>query len=87
MFEAMDVPAEPTEDERWAASRLEKKIQLACDVLAAGFDDNEIVAARKVDPNKAVTYADKLVLIGKAIVQMEHALRASVAVNGDLLAV
>jgi ParB family transcriptional regulator, chromosome partitioning protein len=80
------VPPGPTDEERWAASRLEKKISLACDVLAAGFDDNEVIAARKVDPMKAAGYADKLALMQKHLGQMERALRATVAVNVDLFA-
>jgi hypothetical protein len=54
----LPVAPEPTADDRWAASRLEEKIMPACNVLAAGFEDNEIVAAKKIDPDRAATFAE-----------------------------
>jgi len=75
----------PSQQELRAASRLEKKIDQVSKILAMGFDDNEIVAVKRIDPGKAATYADKLALIQKHLAQMELALRAS-AVIGDLFA-
>jgi ParB family transcriptional regulator, chromosome partitioning protein len=72
-------PAAPTAEEVQAASRLERKITQVAAMLAEGFDDNEIVAAKKVDPGKAATFADKLALIQKHLAQMERALRVSAA--------
>ena len=78
-------PEPVTAEERRLAKSLTDKINRACDVLAAGFSDNEVIAVRKIDPNQAIAYAEKLVLIQKHLAQMEHALRAS-AVQADLLA-
>lgn len=78
-------PPAPTEDEIETMTRLERRIIEVTKLVAAGFDDNELVIARKVDPGKASTFADKLALIQKALNQMELALRAA-AVQADLLA-
>lgn len=78
------LPNEPTQTEIAEESRLERKIDAACEVLAAGFFENECVAARRVDPNKASLYAEKLVLMQRHLGQMERALRAA-AVQGDFL--
>lgn len=80
------MPEPPTKAEVKAAESLERKIASVCEILAAGFDDNEIVATRKIDPSKAATTADKLSLIRKHLADIEHALRASAAVQTDLLA-
>jgi ParB family chromosome partitioning protein len=78
-------PAAPTAEERRRARSLAEKIDRVCDVLAAGFDDSEITATRKINPGQAVAYADKLALIQRHLSQMELALRSS-AVQADLLA-
>lgn len=70
---------QPTAEERAALSRLEGRIERALAVLADGFRENEIVAARRIDPMKAETYADKLALMQRALGQMEKALRRSAA--------
>ena len=85
IFDVAAAPPPPSAEERRAASRLEKKIAQVAGILAMGFDDNEIVAVKKIDPGKAAGYADKLALIQKHLAQIEHALRAS-AVTGDLFA-
>ena len=83
---SMFAPAAPiTADDRRRAKSLADKINLACSVLAAGFDDGELVAVRKINPGDAIAYAEKLALIQKHLAQMENALRAS-AVQADLLA-
>lgn len=69
----------PSAEELAEMSRLERKIDQVIGLVAQGFNDNEIVVARKIDPSKADTYADKLMLIQKAIGQMERALRHSAA--------
>lgn len=85
IFDRLAVPAAPppSAEERAAASRLEQKILQVTKMLAMGFHENEIIAAKRVDPGKAATFADKLALIRKHLTQMELALRAS-AVAGDL---
>lgn len=87
IFDRLAVPPPPpaTAEERAAASRLESKITQVTQMLAMGFHENEIVAAKRVDPGKAATFADKLALIQKHLAQMELALRASAVVAGDLL--
>lgn len=69
----------PTVSEVATMKRLEHKIDQVIGLVAAGFDENEIVVARKIDPGKAEAYADKLALIQKALAQMEKALRHSAA--------
>ncbi len=75
----------PTKADRDAAARLERKIDQVCGMFAVGFDDGECVAARKINPGKAATYADKLALIQKHLGYMERALRAA-AVQAELIA-
>lgn len=58
-----------------AASRLESKIEQIVAMLAAGFKDGECIAAQRVSPDRVKTMADKLSLIRKHILQMEHDLR------------
>jgi ParB family chromosome partitioning protein len=75
----LDPESEPAKTDCQALSRLERRIDAALDVLGAGFDDGDIVAAKRVDPMKAETYAGKLALMQKALGQMERALRYSAA--------
>jgi ParB family chromosome partitioning protein len=77
------LPTPPTADELKAVRKLERKIDVACQVLAGGFDDGEMVAVKRVDPNKAALYADKLAAMQKHLFEMERALR-TFAVTGDL---
>lgn len=49
-------PQAPSEAEIAALTRLERRIGEVVKLVAAGFDENEIVVARKVDPSKAATY-------------------------------
>lgn len=55
-----------------AVSRLEAKISAIADMVAAGFKDGECVAAQRVAPDRVRTMADKLVLVRKHVLQMEH---------------
>lgn len=70
---------EPAAGDIESATRLERRINRALAVLQDGFDEGEVIAARRVDPTKAATYADKLALIQKALGHMERALRRSAA--------
>jgi ParB family chromosome partitioning protein len=81
---AKQLPPPPSEDERAAATRFEQKVQKIVDMVAAGFDDGEIVALKKVNPGNAATTAEKLRLIRRHLEQLENALRVA-AVQGDLL--
>jgi hypothetical protein len=76
-------PQPPTEQQRQAKSSLERKIDLACAILGQRFHENEIVAARMINPGDAATYADKLALIAKSIKEIEHALRAAVVLCSE----
>lgn len=84
MFGA-DVAPSANDEDRHAARRLEVKIEQVAGLLAAGFDENECVAAKKVDPNRALALAERLVLIQKSLKMMEHSLRTA-AVQAELLA-
>jgi ParB/RepB/Spo0J family partition protein len=72
-----DLPAGPSQEEREAISSVERKINRLVAMLNDGFDDGELVIARKVDPNKAGLFADKLRLIKQHVHAMEMALRAT----------
>jgi ParB family transcriptional regulator, chromosome partitioning protein len=65
-------------------SRLEAKITSIASMVAAGFKDGECVAAERVAPDRVRTMADKLVLVRKHVLQMEHDLRR-VASQTELL--
>jgi ParB-like chromosome segregation protein Spo0J len=73
----MFLDAKPTDDERRAVHGLEQKIDRVCDVLGAGFEDNDIVILRKVNPLKADVIADKLEVIESSLKKLRLALRAA----------
>ncbi len=56
-------------------SRLENKIAAVVDMTRSGFKDGECVAAQRVSPDRLIVMADKLVLVRKHVLQMEHDLR------------
>ena len=58
-----------------ATSRLEHKIEQIVVMLNSGFKDGECIAAQRVSPDRVKTMADKLSLIRKHVIQMEHDLR------------
>jgi len=58
-----------------ALSRLESKITSIVDMVCAGFDEGECVAAQRVSADRVKKMADQLVLIRKHVLQMEHDLR------------
>jgi ParB family transcriptional regulator, chromosome partitioning protein len=76
MFE---LPEPPSREELEMVSKLERRIDQLVRMLDAGFDSGEVVAARKVDPNKAVIYAEKLRLIIRHCDMMEKSLRGGAA--------
>jgi ParB family chromosome partitioning protein len=58
-----------------ALSRLEAKIISIVDMVAAGFQNGECIAAQRVSSDRVKKMADQLVLIRKHVLQMEHDLR------------
>lgn len=58
-----------------SVSRLETKIETIASMVSAGFKDGECIAAQRVSPCRVTTMADKLSLIRKHVLQMEHDLR------------
>jgi ParB family chromosome partitioning protein len=80
-----DAAKPPAPEELAALSALEKLIDRVGKLLAGGFDQNRIVAAQRVNPDRAAVYADKLKLARQHLLQMENSLRAAAAVHGDLI--
>jgi ParB/RepB/Spo0J family partition protein len=64
--------------------RLEEKIEQIAAMVQLGFRDGECVAAQRVSPDRVKTMSDKLALIRKHILQMEHDLRCAAA-QGEIL--
>ena len=58
-----------------AVSRLERKIDSIVTMVRAEFKDGECVAAQRVSADRVKTIADKLALVRKHVLQMEHGLR------------
>lgn len=54
---------------------LEGKIETIVEMVCAGFEDGECVAAQRVSPDRVKKIVDQLTLIRKHILQMEHDLR------------
>jgi ParB family chromosome partitioning protein len=73
-----------SEQDLAALSRLERKINLVADMIQSGFKEGECVAAQRVSPDRLLLMADRLVLVRKHVLQMEHDLRR-VATTTDLL--
>jgi hypothetical protein len=73
-----------SEQDLAALSRLERKINLVADMIQSGFKEGECVAAQRVSPDRLILMADRLVLVRKHVLQMEHDLRR-VATTTDLL--
>ncbi len=69
--------APPSDEERRAIAGLEQKIERVCAVVAAGFDGNDVVILRKVNPLKADVLADKLGVLETSIKKLRLALRAA----------
>jgi ParB family transcriptional regulator, chromosome partitioning protein len=62
-------------------SRLERKIEAITAMVALGFQDGECVAAQRVSVERVRVMADKLTLIRKHILRMEHNLRCAATRN------
>ena len=69
----------PTAADVQRLSRLEALVANVCAILRRGFDENDIVIAKKVDPAEAARLADELRLIQRHLAQLESALRHSAA--------
>lgn len=58
---------------------LERRIEAVAQMVLTGFDEGRCVAAQRVAPDRVKTMADKLSLIRKHVLQMEHQLRCVIA--------
>jgi hypothetical protein len=58
---------------------LERQIEQIAQMVISGFDEGRCVVAQRVAPDRVKTMADKLLLIRKHVLQMEHALRCVAA--------
>lgn len=67
----------PSDDDKHAKSRLERRVETASSVLRQGFKDNEITAVQRVDPSRLGTMADQIALMRRYLAQMETALRTA----------
>jgi ParB family chromosome partitioning protein len=72
----------PTEAQVRTARGLEKRIERVCDILRAGFDDNEIVILRHVNVLHADVLADRLEVIESSLKKLRLALRAAAITAG-----
>lgn len=74
--------APPSRIDLRKVGRLETTIEYVAAMVSKGFKDGACVAAQRVAPDRVAMMADKLTLIRKHILQMEHELRrASVQVD------
>lgn len=78
-----DLP-KPSAGDLATISRLESKIEAIAEMVALGFKEGECVAAQRIAPDRIKTMADKLVLVRKHVLQMEHDLRR-VATQSEML--
>lgn len=62
-----------------AARALEQRIEAIARMVQSGFDEGRCVAALRVSGDRVKTMADKLSLIRKHVLQMEHQLRCVAA--------
>jgi ParB-like chromosome segregation protein Spo0J len=62
-----------------AARALEQKIEAVARMVQSGFDEGRCVAALRVSKDRIKVMADKLTLIRKHVLQMEHQLRCVLA--------
>lgn len=78
-----DIPAASKQDVA-ALSRLESTVDEMARMVSAGFKNGECIAAKRISPARVIAVADKLALIRKHILQMEHDLRMA-ATQGEIL--
>ena len=82
--ELLPAEAKPSDEERRAVQGLEQKIERVCELVRAGFDDNDVVILRKVNPLNADVLADKLDVIETSLKKLRLALRAAAVARGAL---
>lgn len=76
MFE--DAPA-PSNQDREAVGRLERKVDGVIAMIGAGFQEGECVAAKRCAPDRLGTLADKLALAKSTVARMERQIRDAIA--------
>lgn len=64
-----------------ALSHLEQQIETISAMVEAGFKKGECIAARKVSAQRLISMADKLLLMRKHIIAMEHDLRCAASAS------
>jgi hypothetical protein len=74
----------PSEEERNAVRSFESMVERVGAMLRAGVRDNQIVAVKKVNPDRASTLADILAAMQRDLRRIEIALREA-AVQAELL--
>jgi len=84
--ELMPAAQPPTEEEQTAVRSFESMVERVGAMLRAGVRDNQIVAVKKINPDRAGTLADILAAMGKDIRRIEVALRET-AIQAELLGV
>jgi ParB family chromosome partitioning protein len=82
----MTMAPAPKAADREALSRLERRVDQVVAMIAAGFQDGECVAAKRVDPSRMATLADKLVLARQTMAKMERQIRDAMAQAEILMA-
>ena len=83
--ELMQMARPPSRNDREAFSRLERRVDQVVAMVAEGFKDGECVAAKRVDPSRMATLADKLVLARQTVSKMERQIRDTMA-QAEILA-
>lgn len=68
-----------------ALTRLEATVDEMGRMVSAGFKNGECVAAKRISPARVLAVADKLGLIRKHVLQMEHELRMAATQSEILL--
>jgi len=79
-------PPPPSDEDRRLASGFEASVERIALMLRSGIHDNQIVAIRKTNPDRAAHLADLLGLMAKDLRRIEVALR-EMAVQASFLGV
>ncbi|WP_428489094.1 ParB/RepB/Spo0J family partition protein [Rhodopila sp.] len=72
-----DEPAGPTPQDRDNARTFERQLERIVSLINCGIRDNQVVAVRKIDPNRAEHVADMLALMQKDLRRIEVAFRGA----------